>query len=85
MRKLDARSEEAIMVWYAAKSKGYELWDQELDKFFISRDVNFYEVGDSTVSNRDQNDEINPNKVEIVSGNPSTATKSEPNADINDD
>jgi hypothetical protein len=46
VRKLDDRSKEAMMVGYTAQSKGYELWDQELGKFIISRDFKFNEDGD---------------------------------------
>eukprot|EP00171_Calliarthron_tuberculosum_P021440 IDg21440t1 len=48
VKKLDARSNETIMVRYAAQSKGYKLWDNALSKFVISRDVKFDEKGDET-------------------------------------
>eukprot|EP00171_Calliarthron_tuberculosum_P000948 IDg948t1 len=48
VKKLDARSNEAIMVGYAAQSKAYKLWDEARSKFVISRDVRFDEEGDDT-------------------------------------
>lgn len=81
--KLDARSKEAMMVGYAAQSKGYKLWDQELGKFVISRDVKFDEDGDSSVSINAENLEIDTPKVE------DTVTPrdevSEPEAENDDD
>ena len=43
VKKLDARSREAMMVGYALNSKGYKLWDADKGKFIISRDVTFDE------------------------------------------
>eukprot|EP00171_Calliarthron_tuberculosum_P021247 IDg21247t1 len=48
VKKLDARSNKAIMVGYAARSKAYKLWDEARSKFVISCDVRFDEEGDDT-------------------------------------
>eukprot|EP00171_Calliarthron_tuberculosum_P000742 IDg742t1 len=48
VKKLDARSNEAMMVGYAAQNKGYKSWDNARSKFVISRDVKFDEKGDKT-------------------------------------
>ena len=50
LKKLDARSREALMMGYANKSKGYKLWDIELKKMIISRDVKFCEIEPYTTS-----------------------------------
>ncbi len=44
LRKLDSRAREALLIGYATQSKGYKLWDIELMKPIISRDVKFNEV-----------------------------------------
>ncbi len=43
LQKLDSRARPAIMIGYAKQSKGYKLWDTELQKAVISRDVQFDE------------------------------------------
>eukprot|EP00171_Calliarthron_tuberculosum_P012702 IDg12702t1 len=50
IRKLYSLSKEAMIVGYAAQSKNYKLWDLNLDKFLITRDVKFYKDGEITVS-----------------------------------
>ena len=50
LKKLDARSREALMMGYAQKSKGYKLWDIELKKMIISRDVKFCEIQPNTIN-----------------------------------
>ena len=50
VKKLDARSREAIMVGYSLNSKGYKLWDAESKSFVISRDVKFDEKLDRSNS-----------------------------------
>ena len=48
------------MMGYAQKSKGYELWDIELKKKIISKDVKFCKIQPETVSTApsDRNSEI---------------------------
>lgn len=43
VKKLDHRSRKAKLMGYSNKSKGYKLWDVELSKFVVSRDVKFDE------------------------------------------
>ena len=43
LRKLDRRAREAMFVGYAQGSKAYKLWDGELNKVIVSRDVKFDE------------------------------------------
>ena len=43
VKKLDNRSEEAIMIGYAQESKAYKLWDQTKSRIVVSRDVVFDE------------------------------------------
>eukprot|EP00171_Calliarthron_tuberculosum_P000045 IDg45t1 len=85
VRKLDARSKKAMMVGYAAQSKGYKLWHQELGIFVISRDVKFDENGDSTVSINAETFEIGTPKVEDVIESRERPPESEPSADNDDD
>eukprot|EP00171_Calliarthron_tuberculosum_P022915 IDg22915t1 len=66
VRKLDARSKEAIMVGYSTQSKGYKLWDQDLGKFVVSRDVTFDEDGDRTLSVDAETSELATAKVEDI-------------------
>ena len=57
VKKLDTRAREAMFLGYAEVSKAYKLWDSELQKVVISRDVTFDEskngacgnVGDGSV------------------------------------
>jgi hypothetical protein len=79
--KLDARSKEAMIVGYAAQSKGYKLWDQELGKFIISRDVKLDEDGDSSVSINAETFEIDAPKVEDVVTPRNQLPESEPEAE----
>ena len=43
VKKLDARTREALMMGYSSQSKGYKLWDGIAGKFVVSRDVIFNE------------------------------------------
>ena len=43
VKKLDARTREALMMGYSSQSKGYKLWDGDAGKFVVSRDVTFNE------------------------------------------
>ena len=43
LKKLDSRAREAVLIGYADKSKAYKLWDPELKKVIVSRDVVFAE------------------------------------------
>ena len=43
IQKLDARAKEAIFLGYAENSKAYTLWDGDLHKVVVSRDVSFDE------------------------------------------
>ena len=45
LHKLDARAREAMFLGYAKESKAYKLWDGELCKVVVSRDVTFDESG----------------------------------------
>ena len=37
VQKLDARTREALMMGYSTQSKGYKLWDENANKFFLCR------------------------------------------------
>lgn len=41
--KLDLKAEECILVGYPGGAKGYKLWNQKEDRFFVSRNVVFEE------------------------------------------
>eukprot|EP00171_Calliarthron_tuberculosum_P006130 IDg6130t1 len=43
VKKLDPRSREALLMSYSSQSKGYKIWDDELQRFIVSRDVTFDE------------------------------------------
>ena len=43
VKKLDARAREALFLGYAESSKAYNVWDDDLSKVIISRDVTFDE------------------------------------------
>ena len=43
LRKLDLRAREAMFLGYSQCSKAYKLWDGELNKIVVSRDVKFDE------------------------------------------
>ena len=43
LKKLDPRSQEAMMVGYSKQNKGYKLWDEKINRFVVSRDVRFAE------------------------------------------
>lgn len=43
VRKLDPRSKKGVMMGYSNESKGYKIWDPQLKKFIVSRDVTFSE------------------------------------------
>ena len=43
LKKLDPRSQEAIMIGYSSCSKGWKLWDAINNKMVVSRDVTFDE------------------------------------------
>ena len=45
LQKLDARARQAMFLGYAKESKAYKLWDSELRKVVMSRDVTFDETG----------------------------------------
>ena len=47
VKKLDARSSEALMMGYSSQSKGYKLWDISTEKIVVSRDVTFNETGNA--------------------------------------
>jgi hypothetical protein len=47
IKKLDDRTSEAMMIGYPKNTKGYKLWDFNLQKVVISRDVLFEEVRQS--------------------------------------
>ena len=50
IKKLDARTREAMMVGYASNTKGYKLRDANKGRFIISRDATFDETFDPTQS-----------------------------------
>ena len=43
LKKLDPRSQEAMMVGYSKQNKGYKLWNAKINRFVVSRDVKFAE------------------------------------------
>ena len=43
VKKLSSRAREAVMIGYAEQSKAYKLWDAELKRVIVSRDVTFNE------------------------------------------
>ena len=51
MRKLDPRAREALFLGYAESSKAYKLWDGEVRKVVISRDVVFDEFSSGVCGN----------------------------------
>ena len=51
VRKLDPRAQEAVFLGYAESSKVYKLWDGELRKIVISRDVVFDEFSSGVCGN----------------------------------
>eukprot|EP00171_Calliarthron_tuberculosum_P022031 IDg22031t1 len=53
IKKLEARSREALFMGYPNQSKGYKIWDTELEKFVISRDVKFGEEKSWTPSEKE--------------------------------
>ena len=44
LRKLDLRAREAMFLGYAKESKAYKLWDGDLRRIVVSRDVMFDET-----------------------------------------
>ena len=51
VKKLDPRARDALFLGYAESSKAYKLWDGELQKIVISRDVVFDEFGSGVCGN----------------------------------
>ena len=78
VKKLETRAREAMFLGYAEGSKAYKLWDSELQKVVISRDVTFDEsnsgvfgnVGDGSALDTDEDfvslDIINDNEPSNV-------------------
>lgn len=56
VKKLDARSREAIFIGYLTQSKGYKVWDIQLCKCVASRDVKFLETCDPPTNDTSSND-----------------------------
>lgn len=77
VKKLDPRSREGIMVGYSAQSKGYKIWDPELKKMIVSRDVTFNESNHESTkvsSHPSQVDVTVPGGVEKVEADTSNKT-----------
>ena len=43
VRKLDPRARVGLMIGYSSQSKGYKIWDPEVEKVLVSRDATFDE------------------------------------------
>ena len=43
-RKLESKSKRCLFLGYKSSVKGYKLWDLEVSKVVISRNVIFYEI-----------------------------------------
>ncbi|CDF39896.1 unnamed protein product [Chondrus crispus] len=57
-KKLDARAKEAMFLGYAENTKAYKLWDGDLHKVIVSRDVTFDEsTGGKSGEPMDTNEE----------------------------
>ena len=74
VKKLDARSREALMVGYSSQSKGYKLLDIESNKFVVSRDVTFNE----RPCNSSDDVTVPEASAENPTDNPTVAIKEEP-------
>ncbi|CDF40831.1 unnamed protein product, partial [Chondrus crispus] len=58
IQKLDARAKEAMFLGYAENTKAYKLWDGDLHKVIVSRDVTFDEsTGGKSGEPMDTNEE----------------------------
>ncbi|CDF39892.1 unnamed protein product [Chondrus crispus] len=73
LRKLDLRAREAMFLGYSQCSKAYKLWDGELNKIVVSRDVKFDEstcgihdipAHESDSINSDVDDEVSEEVLE---------------------
>ncbi|CDF39993.1 unnamed protein product [Chondrus crispus] len=81
IQKLDARAKEAMFLGYAENTKAYKLWDGDLHKVIVSRDVTFDEsTGGKSGEPMDTNEEastdddtINLNIDEEVAENDAVA------------
>lgn len=83
IQKLDARAKEAMFLGYAENTKAYKLWDGDLHKVIVSRDVTFDEsTGGKSGEPMDTNEEattdddtINLNIDEEVAENDAVASE----------
>ncbi|CDF39894.1 unnamed protein product [Chondrus crispus] len=62
LRKLDLRAREAMFLGYSQCSKAYKLWDGELNKIVVSRDVKFDE---STCADTPNTNEVGSEEDEV--------------------
>ncbi len=68
VKKLGARSKEAIMVGYSTQSKGYRIWDTRLAKLMVSRDVTFDESSVSSHATQINTDHKQPGNIVVPGG-----------------
>ncbi|CDF39893.1 unnamed protein product [Chondrus crispus] len=61
LRKLDLRAREAMFLGYSQCSKAYKLWDGELNKIVVSRDVKF----DESTSDTPNTNEVGSEEDEV--------------------
>lgn len=71
IKKLDARARCALMMGYSSQTKGYKLWDIELQKFLISRDVKFLETSFNEIQPVPLKHDKNPTHACIPISSPS--------------
>ena len=70
LRKLDVRAREAMFLGYAQGSKAYKLWDGELNKIIVSRDVKFDESNSGTHDgSQSSNDSVHDDGEVVMLGN----------------
>ncbi|CDF34864.1 unnamed protein product [Chondrus crispus] len=63
IQKLDARAKEAMFLGYAENTKAYKLWDGDLHKVIVSRDVTFDEsTGGKSENNAVASEASSPNE-----------------------
>ena len=68
IKELDVRSREGIFVGYSTQSKGYKIWDLELSKIIVSRDVTFEEIRSDPIEIDIRDIKEEPRKVVVPEG-----------------